>query len=167
MSKKIILFNVIYYFLTVILILLGRNDPGSSLGYGYFIIVLWIIAGALLAILLFKKTIRPRSIADKMGVFLATPVLSIVCFSIFFHEGTRSEWYFDRDNYQWKQITVNYESSGEKRIEYFRSAHQIASSDAPIGKDWVKDSTWVYLSGKGDTVKKVTYKNNTEVTTAR
>jgi hypothetical protein len=32
--------------------MLGMDDPSGSLGYGYFIIIFWIIAAALLVFLL-------------------------------------------------------------------------------------------------------------------
>lgn len=165
MNKKILLFNVFYYTVIVFFVIQGKNDPSSSLGYGYFIIAFWIIAGIILAILLIGKTIRPRSIPDKIGIFTATPVLSIICIMVIlsFKDRVDSEWVFNSGNYRYRIVTIDEKMSGGKRIECYRSAAPVDSSGFNDSDNWVKDSTWIYLSEKGDTLKKVKYKNDREI----
>jgi hypothetical protein len=162
MSKRIILFNTIYYAITIGFIKLGRDDPSSSLGYGYFIIIFWIIAAALLVFLLVKKIIYPKSIFEKIGVFTATPLVSIMGFMIImsFKENASSEWILNKNGTQYKVLTYDKDkNTGGKRIEYYRSIDTIGTKEDV----WIKDSTWVYLSKTGDTIKKVKYKDNIEI----
>jgi hypothetical protein len=166
MNKRIVVFNIIYYAVIFIFIKKGMDDPSSSLGYGYFILIFWIVAAVALILLLVKKIIRPKSVLDKIGIFTATPVLSIAFVTIMssFKDNVGSEWYFTKSNYRYKVITYNYtQPSAVKRIEYYRSADTLNSKNALTSEVWIKDSTWVYLSKVGDTIKKVRYKNNVEV----
>ncbi|MBN8861706.1 MAG: hypothetical protein J0H29_25205 [Sphingobacteriales bacterium] len=166
MNKLIIVFNIIYYVIIFILIKLGRDDSSSSLGYGIFIIIFWSIAGGVLIFLLTKKIIRPKSLLDKIGIFTATPLLTIV-FVMFFRmskENVSSEWYFNKENYRYKVREINYgDGVGIERIEFYRSADTINSPNTSKKNLWVKDSTWIYLSKTGDTIKKVVYKNDVEI----
>ena len=93
-----------------VFIKIGRDDPSSSLGYGYFIIGFWIIAAIVLILLLIKKVIHPKSILEKIGIFTATPILSIavVWLILSFRENASSESYFDKDNHRYKFITFHY-----------------------------------------------------------
>ena len=166
MNKRIVVFNIIYYAVIFIFIKKGIDDPSSSLGYGYFIFIFWIVAAVALILLLFKKIIRPKSVLDKIGIFTATPVLSIAFITIMssFKDNVGSEWYFNKNNYRYKVITYNYaEPSTVKRIEYYRSADTLNSTGTLINELWIKDSTWIYLNEAGDTIKKVKYKNDVEI----
>ncbi len=157
MGKRILLFNIIYYAVILAFIKMGRDDPSSSLGYGYFIIVFWVIAAIALILLLIRKVIHPKSVLEKIGVFTATPILSLVVIGLIFSlkEKESSEWYFNKGDYRYKVKTFNYkETSNIKRVEYYRS--QDAST-------WLKDSTWIYFSESGDTLKKVKYRNDIEI----
>ena len=79
-------------------------------------------------------------------------------------ESVSSEWYFNKENYRYKVIEVNYSDGvGIERIEFYRSTDTINSSNTSKKNLWVKDSTWIYLSKAGDTIKKVTYKNNVKI----
>lgn len=166
MNKKIIIFNIIYYAVIIALFGLGRKDPSSSLGYGFIIIIIWVLAAVILGLLLFRKIIRPTSTLDKIGVFTATPILTIVfiMLSSSFREDVSSEWHFSKNNYRYKVITVEHDRTfGGRRFEYYRSADTLNPKDTSLETVWVKDSTWIYLSKTGDTVKKVKYSNSVEV----
>ena len=166
MKKEIIIFNVIYYAVTILFIEKGIEDPSSSLGYGFFILIFWIVAVIALIVLLNNKTIHPKSVLDKIGIVTATPVLTIAVITIMssFKDNVGSEWYFNKNNYRYKVITYNYaEPSTVKRIEYYRSADTLNSTGTLINELWIKDSTWVYLNEAGDTIKKVKYKNDVEI----
>ncbi|RXK80482.1 hypothetical protein [Filimonas effusa] len=142
------------------------DDPGSSLGYGYFTLIFWIVAAVILILLLIKKIIYPQSVPDKIGVFTATPVLCIVFITVMlsFKDNVGSEWCFTKSNYRYKVITYNYsEPLAVKRVEYYRSADTINSKGTLMDELWIKGSIWIYLSRVGDTVKKVTYKNDIEI----
>jgi len=82
MNKRIIYFNAVYYVVTLFLIMKGRLDPSSSLGYGYFIIIFWVISLIALVILLISKIIQVKSIPDYIGILTATPILTLICISI-------------------------------------------------------------------------------------
>lgn len=82
MNKRIVLFNVIYYAITLWFILLGRQDASSSLGYGFFILIFWLVAGVALLFLLIRKKIETKSIFDKIGIITATPILTIIFVAI-------------------------------------------------------------------------------------
>ena len=159
MSKRILVFNVIYYAVTLLFLKFGWDDASSSLGYGFFVIGFWIIAAVVLVFFLFKKAIQPKSILDKIGIFTATPVLSIVAVWLILsiQEKSSSEYHFNKDGFRYKVITFHYnETSKVKRIEYYRSENA-------INETWVKDSTWFYFSESGDTVRRVMYKDDLEI----
>jgi glucan phosphoethanolaminetransferase (alkaline phosphatase superfamily) len=162
MSKRILLFNFIYYTIIIGLIRLGADDSSSSLGYGYFIIIFWIIAAVLLVFLLVKKIIHPKSVFEKIGIFTATPLLSLIGFAIIvaFKENASSEWDFNKNGNRYKVLTFDKDkNTGGKRIEYYRNIDTSSTKEDV----WVRDSIWIYLSKTGDTIKKVKYKGGIEV----
>jgi glucan phosphoethanolaminetransferase (alkaline phosphatase superfamily) len=162
MSNRIFIFNFIYYAVTIGLVKIGMDDPSSSLGYGYFIIIFWIIAAVLLVFLLVKKILRPKTVFEKVGVFAATPLLSIILLSIFvaLNKNESSDFYFYQNGYQYKRITFYRDkNTNGKRIEYYKGT----DPDNAKANVWIKDSTWVYLSEAGDTIKSVKYKDGIEV----
>lgn len=84
MSKRILAFNFVYYGVTFLFVKLGRDDPSSSLGYGYFILWFWIFAGIALIVMLRTRVLQPKTVADKIGIFTATPFLCIMAVQLFF-----------------------------------------------------------------------------------
>lgn len=163
MNTKIILFNVIYYSGFLFLIKLGRDDPSSSLGYGYFIVAFWIISIIVLAVLLLKQIVLFDTVLNKIGILTATPILSLLFIGIILliHERS-SEAYFNKGNYRYKEVTIEDKETEGRRIEYYRSKDTLSTNNI-FNEEWLKDSTWLYLSQTGDTIKKVTYKNNIEI----
>lgn len=158
MNKRILAFNIVYYAVTLIFINLGRDDASSSLGYGFFIVGFWLASAVVIVFFLINKIIQPKSILDKVGVFMATPVLSIVaiCLILFFQKEESSEYHFNKDGYRYKAVTVHHKgTSNVKRIEYYRSK-------GTNNESWLKDSTWVYFSESGDTLKSVIFKDDME-----
>jgi antitoxin component YwqK of YwqJK toxin-antitoxin module len=67
--------------------------------------------------------------------------------------------YFDINGNKYKVVTFKDKNTGSKRIEYYKSTD---TSDAKENV-WLRDSTWIYLSEAGDTIKKVKYKDGIEV----
>jgi hypothetical protein len=163
MSAKIVLFNIIYYSVFLFFIKLGRDDPSSSLGYGYFIVAFWIMSIIVLAILLLKQIILFDTVLNKIGILTATPVLPVFFVgSILLSHERSSEAYFNKSNYRYKEVTIEDRETEGRRIEYYRSKDTL-SPNIITNEEWLKDSTWLYLSQTGDTIKKATYKNNIEV----
>jgi hypothetical protein len=163
MGKRILIFNAIYYGVILFFVMLGMDDPSSSLGYGFFIMGFFVIAAIVLAILLVKKIIFPRSIAHKIGLITATPVPSIVTVYLILAlgEGPSSEQISLRQDAAFRVKTVFYQSDMQvKRIEYYRSP--VVSP-----RVWERDSTWLFFSEDGDTIQKVTYRNGKEVESVR
>lgn len=122
-----------------------------------------MIAAALLLFLLVKKIIHPKSIIEKIGVFTATPLLSIVAFAIILarKENVSSEGIFSKNGNRYKVLIIDKDkNTGGKRIEYYRSIDTPGAKEEDV---WVKDSTWVYLSKTGDTIKTMRYKDGIEV----
>lgn len=161
MGQKILVFNIIYYAITLLLVSLGRDDASSSLGYGFFIVGFWVISAVVLMFFLIRKSFYPTSFLEKIGIFTATPVLSIVAVWLIltFKEEVGSERYFNKGDYRYKVRTINYkEGSRVKRIEYYRNRIDAISTDGA----WIPDSTWVYFSEEGDTLRRVKYRNGVE-----
>jgi hypothetical protein len=158
MGKRILVFNIVYYAVTLYLVNLGREDASASLGYGFFIVGFWIIAAIVLVFFRVKKFILPKSILERIGVFTATPVLSFAAIGLMIsvQEKASSEYHFNKDGSRYKALTFQYKNTvNVERIEYYRS--QDGANAA-----WVKDSTWLYFSEAGDTLKKIRYKNDRE-----
>jgi hypothetical protein len=167
MNYRIIIFNLVYYSVIFLLYLQGKQDPSSSLGYGFLILGFFVAALITLLVLMVKKTIVPKTILDKIGIFTATPILCLVAVALLttFNETPASEWYFDKSMHRYKVNTYIYNNTGkQKRIEYYKSSNIVDTKDpfATIDK-WVKDSTWIYFSKSGDTSKKVSYKNGIQI----
>ena len=167
MNKRLILFNVIFYAITLTLYYQGRQDPSSSLGYGFLIIAFWALALLTLIIFLTKNVIQTETILDKIGAITATPILCVAAigFIITFNDSATSERYFDKDHYRYKVLTFDYrDTRSRKKIEYYKSSDTINVNDpfASIDK-WVKDSTWVYFSKSGDTTKTVKYRDDLQI----
>jgi hypothetical protein len=166
MNQRIVFFNVLYYLIVFVLIWQGRSDPSSSLGYGFLIVIFWAIAGVAMVGLWVTKVIRPRSIADKIGIFTATPVLTLVVVSLIMSltERVSSEEQFNVGQYRYKVLRYgNPGSTSGRRLEFYRSEDMVNSKGDLENDSWVKDSVWIYLSAKGDTIKKVTYKKGVEI----
>lgn len=162
MGQRILIFNVIYYGVTLLLVKLGHDDASSSLGYGFLIVGFWIIAAVVLIFFLIRKTFQPKSVLEKIGIFTATPILSIVAvwLVLIVQEEVGSERYFNKGDYRYKVRTINYKQTSKvKRIEYYRNEIDAASTEG----GWVRDSTWLYFSEAGDTLKKVKYRNDVEI----
>ena len=78
MDKKLIVFNIIHYSATGFLLIKGVEDPSASLGYGFFLVALWIIEMVILGTMLWKNEIKANTLPDKIGVFMVTPVPVVV-----------------------------------------------------------------------------------------
>src|SRR5436190_20106009 len=98
MGKRILIFNVVYYAIILFFVKLGRDDASSSLGYGFFILGFWILAAITLVFFLIRKIIQPKSVLEMIGIFTATPVLSVVAVWLILavKEDVGSEWYFNK-----------------------------------------------------------------------
>jgi hypothetical protein len=167
MNKRLLFFNIIFYAITLTFYYQGKQDPSSSLGYGFFIMFFWGVALVTLIVLLTKKVIQPKTILDKIGIATATPLLCIVAVGLVmtFNDTAASEWYFDKDNHRYKVNTFNYSGTANpKRIEYYKSFDTVNPKDPFVNiEKWVKDSTWIYFSKSGDTTKIVKYKHDFEI----
>ncbi|MDH7459700.1 hypothetical protein QEG73_00375 [Chitinophagaceae bacterium 26-R-25] len=167
MNKRLLLFNIIFYAITLTFYYKGKQDPSSSLGYGFIIIGFWGIALVALIFLLTKKVIQPKTILDKISIVTATPLLCVVAVGLImtFNDTATSEWYFNKGNHRYKVLTFDYRETGSrKRIEYYKSSETVNVNDPFVNIDkWVKDSTWVYFSKSGDTTKTIKYKDDLQI----
>ncbi len=167
MNKRILFFNIAFYFITFVFYYLGKQDPSSSLGYGFFMIGFWTVALLTLILLLAKKVIQPKTILDKIGIITATPVLCVIAVGTImtFNNTAESEWYYEKDQRRYKVIKFNYSGTENlKKIEYYKSVDTVNSKDPFDNIDkWVRDSSWVYFSKIGDTVKIVKYKDDKQI----
>lgn len=168
MNLNLIVFNIAYYLITFLLYQQTQQDPSNSLGVGFFALFFWLASGILLIVLCKKKIIKLKTLADKIGVFTATPVLTFIAIQLLISikgNGGSSEWYFNKNNHRYKVITTNHRgSSNTKSIEYYKSSEPVSPDTAFYNIDkWVKDSVWLYFSKKGDTTKMLRYKNNQKV----
>ncbi len=166
MNRKLLVFNIFYYSIIILLITRLTSSGGVALGYMILLMIFWGVAMIFLIILLATKAINLRSAMDKVGVFLATPVISIV-FLVFFSpsqgvEPLCKEVYFEQNNRRYLKKTCENNGRG-KIIEYYLSFDSVSNETNRSIEVILKDSTWVYLSQNGDTVKTVKYKNDVEV----
>lgn len=161
MNLRILIFNLVFYAVTLSFYVKGRQDPSSSLGYGFFVYGFWGVALVILLILMTKKIIQPKTILDKIGIVTATPLLCIflVGLSITLNDSPISEGYFEKGNYRYKVLNYEYRATGNrKRIEYYKNSEPVNGNyPAANFEEWVKDSTWIYFSKSGDTMKIVKY----------
>jgi hypothetical protein len=78
MKFRSLIFLVVYYVIIFLLILAGKHDPGSSLGYGYMIIAWAIFALIIQGVLIFKKFLIAKTPFDIIAILLASPIGLII-----------------------------------------------------------------------------------------
>lgn len=161
MNPRLIVFNAVYYFILFLFYYQTQKDPSTSLGIGFMATFFMIAGSSLLIILILRKTIRIRNAWDWAGTFLATPLPLILFVSIMFAvKGgeTASTWVRPIGQYRYRQVDYRYGNGSMKRIEHYRNTDTI-SENSPWQEtdEWVKDSTWLYFSESGDTIKKIKY----------
>lgn len=166
MNRKLLLFNIFYYSIIILLIAQLTSSGGVALGYMILLMIFWGVAMIFLIILLATKAITLKSAMDKIGVFLATPVISIM-FVIFFFPSLGAgplckEAYFEQNNRRYLKKICDNNGRG-KIIEYYLSFDSVSNETNRSTEVILKDSTWVYLSQNGDTIKTIKYKNDVEV----
>ena len=167
MNTRLIKFNVFYYLVTLTFFYQGYSDPSSSLGFGFYILGFWIISGVVLAVLVIRKQITIKRNWDKVGLFLATPFIFLLTIGIRLSmtDQVVSEWYQYKNGHQYRIVTYAYRSSrATKRKEYYRSQEIVSEDNTSFNSvKWQKDSTWIYFSEKGDTIKIEKYLNDKKV----
>lgn len=167
MNSRLIHFNLGYYLVTLILFFQGRSDHSSSLGYGFYILGFWIISGVILVFLVVRKKIIVKGFGDKMGLFIATPVIFLVTIGVGFSmtDKIESEWYPYKNGYRYKIVTYGYKSSSATlRIEIYKSQQSLNEEYTSFNSiKWLKDSTWIFYSETGDTLKIEKFKNGKRV----
>ncbi len=82
MKTGIIVFNIIFYFVTLFTLMLAKQDPSASLGYGIFILIFWAVSLVALIIFIITKLIVAESVWDRIGVLTATPFPFILALMI-------------------------------------------------------------------------------------
>jgi glucan phosphoethanolaminetransferase (alkaline phosphatase superfamily) len=167
MNINILVFNILFYFVTLLLYYNGKQDPSSSLGYGFLIVAFWGVSLLVLLILLSKKVIQPKTILDKVGVVTATPLVCLIIVGVMMasNETPVSTRYFDKDHHRYKVYSYDFNGSAKtKRVEYFKSIDTVNPDDPFVHLDkWLKDSTWVHYSEAGDTLKVEVYKDDLQI----
>ena len=83
MNTNLLVFNLTFYLGNFLLYLMAQKDPSSSLGIAFFGLWFWLISLGVLVIFLRKKVITLQSIWDRVGIFLATPVLLMLLVVVF------------------------------------------------------------------------------------
>jgi hypothetical protein len=169
MNRRLLYFNGVFYLTTIWLIIQGINDSSSSLGYGMFILGFWIISIVALIWLILRRNIRISSTRDKIGVFTATPIISIIVLSAMFYlrNTETTVAYYTVEHVQYKVIRKENSRSKEKQIEIYRNASDQTQGILDEGNKWVKDSVWLSLSQNGDTIREETYRNDTMINRLR
>lgn len=167
MNSRLILFNIVYYLVTLMLFFQGRSNPSSSLGYGFYILGFWIISGIILAFLVVRKKIIINRLGDKVGLFLATPVIFLLTIvaGLSMTDKIESEWYPYKNGHRYKIITYGYKSSSATmRREIYKSQETLTEDYTSFNSiKWLRDSTWTYYSETGDTLKIEKFKNDKRV----
>jgi hypothetical protein len=164
MKLQILIFNIVFYGVTLFLYSLTKQDPSSSLGIGFIGISFWILSSILLTFLLLFKGIRPKTVIDKIGIVTATPIplFALLWIVRSFGDSWSSTSYAVVNKHLYRIDKFNDNHTGNlKRIEYYKSVDTISLTDRMNDNGtWVKDSTWVYFSKSGDTSKTLKYSNN-------
>lgn len=167
MNTPLLLFNIVLYVVVLSLYGQARQDPSSSLGVGFALVFVFIVFPIMQIVLWRTKVLKVKSVADKIAMVTATPLLPIVCFFIAASIGSgnsRSSTYeFNANNYRYQVAYYDYpDVKQRKRIEIYRSMDTGSeASPFPETDKWIKDSVWLYFSKTGDTVRKEFYKNDT------
>ena len=164
MNSRLIIFNVFYYLTTLTFYYQGYSTTTSSLGYGFYILGFWIISGIALTVLVIRNKIPIKKTVDKVGLFLATPIifLMIIGAGLSMTDQEVSEWYPYKDGHRYKIVTYASRSSrATKRVEIYKSQEELREDNTSFTTiNWLKDSTWIYYSENGDTIKIEKYSND-------
>ena len=73
-EMNLLVFNIVFYLVTLLSYEVAIKDSGASLGVGFFLLAFWLLSLIVLVVLLRRKLIIIRSFLDKIGLFTATPV---------------------------------------------------------------------------------------------
>lgn len=168
MNSRLIKFNLVYYLTTLTFYFQGRLDPSSSLGYGFYVLGFWMLSLIVLIILITRGKISVNNIWDKIGVLLATPILFLGVITVGFAltDQVDSEWYPYKDGYRYKIVSYSDRSTRLRtRTEIYKSEMTMGESNTNTNFDikWLRDSTWIYYSDKGDTIKIEKYVNDKRI----
>ena len=161
----LIVFSIVFYIVTFFIIAKMLQDQSASLGFVLIVFpAFWIIAIILLVALLIVYRKTKKTILDWVLILLCTPIPTILISFILsvnpFKEKVASTYEFNRNFHRHREVRIN-NQQGIKRIEYYVSQDSVNDSiHFPKTDKWLKDSIWIYIDSKGDTFKKVTYKND-------
>lgn len=166
LSKRILLLNIIFYTISLIVGLMHILQPEFDLGWAIIISGFWFVWLLLLIFLRIINAVPTPTTLEKIGFFTAMPVLASIGVLVYIScniksgELTCSSWLYEQDGYEYMGVNICESGFAQfKRTEFYK--HYIVH-----GRDeehWVKDGTWLYFSASGDTIRRVTYKDDVEI----
>lgn len=167
MNIPLLILNIAFYTIILVLYEEARRDPSASLGIGFAFMFIFILFPVIQFILWLVKIIRVRTILDKIGMLTATPLIPIIVFSvaarIYAGKAASSTYEYNANDHRHRVERYSfYKTRNTRKIEFYKSVDTVSeTSPFPETDEWVRDSTWLYFSESGDTIRKEIYKNDT------
>lgn len=161
-----IIFTVIFYIVTFVIIKNMLHNESASLGYVLIVFpIFWGVSLIILISLLiaFRK-IKKQSV-DKFLISLCTPIPTLLVGFLLsinpFRENTGMTYEYNKDHHRYKEVRIEYKNQKPKRLEFYRSFDTISDSVIfPATDTWLRDSVWIYYDRNGDVIKTERYKND-------
>jgi hypothetical protein len=171
MNIPLLILNIVFYVILLVLYGETQRDPSSSLGIGFAFMFIFIFFPVIQFILWRVKIIRVRTIADKVGMITATPLIPIVVLLVaarlYAAHTASSSFEFNANNHRHRvEYYTFYNTPKYRKIAFYKSVDTVSeTSPFPETDEWVMDSTWLYFSKSADTIRKEVYRNDTLIRT--
>ena len=161
-----ILFAIIFYIVTLIIIKNMLNDQSDSLGYVLIVFpVFWGFSLIILiSLLIANRKIKKKSI-DWFLIILCTPLPTLVIGFLLsvnpLKETTGMTYEYNKNFRRHREVKIEYNNHKLKRLEFYISYDTVSNSNAfPVTDRWLKDSVWIYYDRNGDVIKSEKYRND-------
>lgn len=161
-----ILFTILFYIVTFVIIKNMMRDQSASLGYVLIVFpIFWGLSLIILISLLiaFRKT--NKQTIDWFLISLCTPFPTLLIGFLIsinpFRENTGMTYEYNKVYHRHREVKIDYNNKRPKRLEFYTSLDTISDSVAfPSSDIWLKDSVWIYYDRNGKVIKTERYKND-------
>lgn len=161
-----IIFTIIFYIVTFVIIKNMLNDQSASLGYVLIVFpIFWGFSLIVLISLLIAYRKNNKQTIDWILIGLCTPIPTLLIGFLLsinpLRENTGMTYEYNKDYHRHREVRIEYSNQKPKRLEFYISFDTISDSVAfPVTDKWLKDSVWIYYDRSGKVIKTERYKND-------
>jgi hypothetical protein len=129
-NKLLLIFSVVYCFLSYLLVVAQRHDNASnSLGYVFLFPAFWIVGGIVLWWLYKVADIKTGSVLDWVFLIFSTPIATILIMAVIPIPNEIITTNFRKNNYLGKKVAYSDSTGNLERVEYYKSKDTINAAN--------------------------------------